>query len=578
MTRFSYIKSIFLICLPLFIPESGLEAQMPQNNTRMFLDYVSSPKVIDIKDVSSKGFQLNIPFFEDSGWMKTPQRLLRQEAPQTPDSLLDSPFAMMYLPTGAKKFVFSAPDKGGSWNIYQMDRINDTLWSTPKLAGENLVSAGNEIFPIMSASGTELYFCSNGYSGLGGYDLFVSEWDQQEKEWGIPQNLGIPYSSPSDDFIYMTNGSYTQAALASNRCDKDGEIRIYILDIEDLPMKRSVSEAEAASLYDMQIENNGGNSQQKAGASAEQLDYNKAVASVRSIQDSIRVANEQIEKSRDTYIALTTSDPAGAKAVAVKIGELESTLSQLQGRESAAVQSMQAMELDFLTKGIFVVQPSENELGQSAKSGKSIDWSVKNEGTWPNLNFEDMVPESDMDFKVAEQTTEIFTVDDMPSSLVFQLQLCVVSSKLQLTRFKGLTPVFERKSSAGKYVYSAGVFKSYKDALSNISAVKRCGFTSAIVVAFQDKKPIALKTARAIENKKNANALFIVEIQGYETLPQVVLDAVKATTTKEISKSTEGGISLYTIGLFNTEKEAQTLATSISSVSDKKIEVKRVEK
>ena len=578
-----YIKlsiSAFLAFLFSFQFASAQEEQSNENtgNSRIFLEYVSAPEVIEYKGMPVKDFVLHDPFADNGSWKQTPERLLKQFCGNVADSVLSSMFAVMYFPDNARQFVFSAPDKSGSWNIYQMERLNDTLWSTPKFASENLVSAGNEIFPVLSDNGKELYFASNGYSGLGGYDIFVSYLDEESGEWGLPQNMGIPYSSPSNEYFYSPNHNHTKAELVSDRFCKSGMINIYILGIDNLPVKKSVTQAEADNLFKLKIKSSDNNDSSRQGTqSSEQINYNRAVMGIRHIQDSILNVNAQLEKSRDTYNAIASSDPAGAQALAQKIHQLESKLVEIGAREQAASAELQKLELDFLSKGIFVTAPEETEQDEEL-AGKKVEWKESSYGKWPALSFEDAVPEEDTNFRIEETTPEILSTEDFPGGLIYQIQLFVVSRKLTEKSFKGLAPVYERRGSTGKYIYSVGLFKTYKDAMANINTVKKHGFPGAQLVAYNNRKSTSIKNARAIEVKENRNATYQVVISGYETLPQAVLQAIQSNTEKDISKGTDGGKIVYMVGIFTKKAEADALAQALEKVSDKTIAVKKVEK
>jgi hypothetical protein len=60
-----------------------------------------------------------------------------------------------------------------------------------------------------------LFFASEGHSGFGGLDIFMTY--KTEDGWAVPENVGSPINTPADDFSmyldqYMENGYF-----ASNR-------------------------------------------------------------------------------------------------------------------------------------------------------------------------------------------------------------------------------------------------------------------------------------------------------------------------------------------------------------------------
>lgn len=105
--------------------------------------------------------------------------------------------------------VFTFKDKKGKWN------------KAKGLAGA-LLSSHNEINPVISPDGKDLYFCSNGEGTMGGYDVFKSSFDSEKQQWTKPINLGYPINTPFDDFLFIPDFENNTALLASNReCNSD---------------------------------------------------------------------------------------------------------------------------------------------------------------------------------------------------------------------------------------------------------------------------------------------------------------------------------------------------------------------
>ncbi len=70
-------------------------------------------------------------------------------------------------------------------------------WGSPVNLGEQINTAGDEVFPYVHPDGT-LYFSSNGRVGMGGLDIYKTELDENGN-W-IVKNMRYPINSPGDDF------------------------------------------------------------------------------------------------------------------------------------------------------------------------------------------------------------------------------------------------------------------------------------------------------------------------------------------------------------------------------------------
>ncbi len=100
-----------------------------------------------------------------------------------------------------KTLLFSSerPDGFGGLDIYMTRKMPGGNWSEPENLGEEINTPLNEDFPTLSGDGLTMYFSSDGHPGMGGYDLFFSTWDEQNRVWSKPQNIGYPINNPFDN-------------------------------------------------------------------------------------------------------------------------------------------------------------------------------------------------------------------------------------------------------------------------------------------------------------------------------------------------------------------------------------------
>jgi len=120
-------------------------------------------------------------------------------------------------------FVSDMAGGMGGTDIYYCDKFTDGTWGTPKNAGKNINTTGNEVFPYVASDGT-LYFSSDGWPGMGGLDLFSAKGSKDS--WATPENMKYPFNSPKDDFCMVYTGEGT-GYLSSNRDGGKGQDDIY---------------------------------------------------------------------------------------------------------------------------------------------------------------------------------------------------------------------------------------------------------------------------------------------------------------------------------------------------------------
>jgi OOP family OmpA-OmpF porin len=79
----------------------------------------------------------------------------------------------------------------------------DSSWTEPLNLGDVVNTAGEESAPFLASDDKTLYFSSNGFSGYGGSDIFVSRrLDDTWTNWSEPENLGPELNSPLEDLFF----------------------------------------------------------------------------------------------------------------------------------------------------------------------------------------------------------------------------------------------------------------------------------------------------------------------------------------------------------------------------------------
>jgi outer membrane protein OmpA-like peptidoglycan-associated protein len=131
-------------------------------------------------------------------------------------------------PDGRTIFFVSERKKGmGGRDIYRITKLPDGSWSLPANLGPTINGPYDEDSPFIAADGKTLYFSSNGEKSIGGFDIFVSVWDNESNQWSTPINLGSPINSTGDDLYYTTTWDGRMAYISSFRKDGYGEKDIY---------------------------------------------------------------------------------------------------------------------------------------------------------------------------------------------------------------------------------------------------------------------------------------------------------------------------------------------------------------
>ncbi len=112
-------------------------------------------------------------------------------------------------------FASNRPGGEGKMDIWYSKVNKDGSFGKPVNAGKKVNSIDDEITPFYCKPCQELFFSSTWHKGFGGFDIFKSEY--KNNELGEPQNLGLPINSSYNDIYFSISTKKTEAFLSSNR-------------------------------------------------------------------------------------------------------------------------------------------------------------------------------------------------------------------------------------------------------------------------------------------------------------------------------------------------------------------------
>ena len=540
---------------------------MARNGLNM-MSFCSQPTVVAKQTFPLKDFLLFYPL-KDHSWRKTPNQL---------DSLGgDNLSRAIFIPDGSRDIYYSAKDEEGIRNIYAT-HLTDSLWSVPTLINEQMTSSSDEIYPMLSPDGQSLYFASKGLYGMGGYDLYVSNWNSETNDWDMPVNMGFPYSSPYDDFLFVNTEDGKYSIFASNReCGRDS-VTIYVLEYDSMPVRKAVTDVDElralASLNPARdhsrIDNDAAvpdEGQQNESTKR----YMDKMREVRALRDSVARFGKNLEKMRSGLAGASGEEKARLTA---EISDKEMMLPTLNSALNAAVKELQNIEMDFLANGIVIDTRKLQAEADKEIVGASSGYTFSKNSYGPALHLDIMKPKPTFDYSFMILPEGRFAENNtLPEGIIYQIRIFTLGRKATVADLNGLSPVFERTTTSGRQAYSVGLFKSYKDVLSNLNKVKNRGFRDAQIDAFHNGQVINVRKARELESK--VRTLFMVKIfpEDGQSLSEQAIAAVHEHSDKDLIKSVEAGSVVFTTGPFEDKSQVDVLVAALKAAGAENVSV-----
>ncbi len=142
-----------------------------------------------------------------------------------PHNAEDASTGFPYLTPDGNTLYFASNREGGygKYDLY-VSHYRDGFWTDPVNLGPHVNTPGNEITPYLR--GDTLYFASDWYDGLGGYDIFRIR--RVADQWRDRENLGACVNSPHNDYGWVIDGE-GRAYFTSDRPVGKGRQDIYVV-------------------------------------------------------------------------------------------------------------------------------------------------------------------------------------------------------------------------------------------------------------------------------------------------------------------------------------------------------------
>ena len=128
-------------------------------------------------------------------------------------------------------FVSERPGGFGHADIYMAQRKDRILWDVPVNLGADVNTSEDEGGIFLAADGKTLFFTSQGYNSMGGYDIFKTV--NENGKWSKPVNLGYPINTINNDMSLTLSADAQTGYFISDRKGGLGDLDVYKADLSN---------------------------------------------------------------------------------------------------------------------------------------------------------------------------------------------------------------------------------------------------------------------------------------------------------------------------------------------------------
>ena len=229
-------KNILLAALLVILP-SSVDAQKKKSATKAKVKQKTT--VVDNgfeqRLESMRGFTQKVMFI-DSVVVSKSKLLSSLNIPDEAGSIqaynkffntTDQPNSIVYLNQLRNKCVFSKFADGG-WDLYSQEMIGEKWSNAVPLKGLDILGDDVDInWPFLLSDGTTLYFAAKGEESIGGFDIFMTRYDETTQSYLKPENIGMPFNSIDNDYFFIVDEYDGIGWFATDRNQPEGKVCIY---------------------------------------------------------------------------------------------------------------------------------------------------------------------------------------------------------------------------------------------------------------------------------------------------------------------------------------------------------------
>lgn len=167
-----------------------------------------------------------------------------------------------YINEMADRIILSVDDSTHTPKLHIAYRQGDN-WSTPAPLQGVGGSIESQDYPFMMPDGVTLYYAAQGEESLGGYDLFVTRYNTDTKQFVKAENLGMPFNSPANDYMLAIDEQNQLGWLVTDRNQPADTVCIYVFipnstrdvyDVGNSTNQQRLNAARLHSIADTQID------------------------------------------------------------------------------------------------------------------------------------------------------------------------------------------------------------------------------------------------------------------------------------------------------------------------------------
>lgn len=231
---------------------------------RSMLDRVENIEIIDSVNVPSDQFFTFVRLAQSAGTLAGHDMVEKIVGQNEMASLgVGDIMQPAFVTERGDELIWVGSDNNGNSLMAESSRLADGSWDAPVKLFDYASLFGNTSgawvdYPFLLNDGVTLYFASDGDESLGQLDIFMTRRD--EDGFLQPSNIGMPYNSPFNDYLYAIDEETGAGWWVSDRNRLTDSVTVYTFVPKEMRVNYPVdtpdlvARARVSSIHDTQEE------------------------------------------------------------------------------------------------------------------------------------------------------------------------------------------------------------------------------------------------------------------------------------------------------------------------------------
>lgn len=197
--------------------EWNAQLELAEKAARM-MNNTENVQIIDSLVVDKDNFLSAYQLSEESGSLVPYQKFFNTDQPVE---------SVVYMNEKKDKVYYAHPTEDNRFCLYTQSKLMDN-WGDEKQLPMNINSNEDDNYPFALSDGVTIYYASKGNGSIGGYDLFVTRYNTNSDTYLAPEQMGMPFNSPYNDYMMVIDEAKGLGWFVTDRFQPEGKVVVYL--------------------------------------------------------------------------------------------------------------------------------------------------------------------------------------------------------------------------------------------------------------------------------------------------------------------------------------------------------------